>query len=307
MQENLPHGVCPKKKKASSSPFIAPLMSVGSRDQVKWVTDLKQVDKWVIFLFTVAKQKMTPKVKRGKDGRRIAPRKKVSSRAGFKEQLWSVADLDLAFEANKNKPPKEKPSKLAISKQTGIPYTTVCERLSGHCGDGKRGKIAGGRHQSEVLDEGEQAGNITNLSIARAISANPTQIRHFFNQYKEWVDNWELEYLPNNIWNVDECGVGDVAQPSTVVGVTGEHSFQTVSGEKPTNTTIVSYISAGGMTIPPLVIFKAARIKPEWREAAPTGYMIRGSASGYINAKLFQEYGEQFVRFVTEKKILTRD
>ena len=39
-----------KKKKISSSPFIAPLMSVGSRDQVKWVTpDFKWVIKWVIF------------------------------------------------------------------------------------------------------------------------------------------------------------------------------------------------------------------------------------------------------------------
>ena len=117
-----------KKKKASSFPFIAPLMSVGSRGQVKWVV------KRVIFPFTVVKQKTTPnKVKCGKDGRRIAPRKKASSGAGFKEQLWSVADLDLAFdlwEANKNKPPKEKLSKLAISKQTGIPYTTVYERLS---------------------------------------------------------------------------------------------------------------------------------------------------------------------------------
>ena len=146
-----------------------------------------------------------------------------------------------------------------------------------------------------------------NLLIARAISANPTQISHFFNQYKEWVDNWGLEYLPNNIWNINECEVADVPQPSTVVGVTGECSFQTMSGEKPTSTTIVSYISTGGMTMPPLVIFKAARIKPEWHKAAPTGYMIQGSASRYINAKLSQEYGEQFVCFVTEKKILTRD
>ena len=77
--------------------------------------------------------------------------------------MWSVANLDLAFdlwEANKNKPPKEKLSKLAISKQTGIPYTTVCERLSGCRGSGKRGKIVGGKHQSKVLDEGKQAGNI---------------------------------------------------------------------------------------------------------------------------------------------------
>ena len=139
-----------KKKKASSSPFIAPLMSVGSRDQVKPVTpDLKRLVKQVIFPFTVVKQKTTPhKIKRGKDSRRIAPRKKTSAGEGFKEQLCSVADLDLAFdlwEANKNKPPKEKLSKLAISKQTGIPYTTVCERLSGHRGGGRRGKIAGGK------------------------------------------------------------------------------------------------------------------------------------------------------------------
>ena len=39
-----------KKKKTSSSPFIAPLMSVGSREQVKRVTPgLKQVVKRVIF------------------------------------------------------------------------------------------------------------------------------------------------------------------------------------------------------------------------------------------------------------------
>ena len=99
-----------------------------------------------------------------------------------------------------------------------------------------------------------------NLLIARAISANPTQISYFFNQYKEWVDNWELEYLPNkHMETLMKCGVDDVPQPSTVVGVTGECSFQTVSGEKPTNTTIVSYISAGGMTMPPLVIFKISQ------------------------------------------------
>ena len=112
----------------------------------------------------MAKQKTTPhKIKHGKDSRRIAPRKKAITGEGSKEQLWSVAKLDLAFdlwEANKNKPPKEKLSKLAISKKTGIPYTTLCERLSGHQGGGKRGKITGGKHQSKVRDEGKQAGNI---------------------------------------------------------------------------------------------------------------------------------------------------
>ena len=56
--------------------------------------------------------------------------------------------------------------------------------------------------------------------------------------------------------------------------------------------------------MPPLIIFKVNKIKPEWQEAAPTGYMIRGSATGYINGRLFQEFGEHFVQFLTEKKIL---
>ena len=102
-----------KKKKTSSSPFIAPLMSVGSREQVKRVTPgLKRVVKRVIFPFTVAKQKTTPhKIKRGKDSRQIAPRKKASTGEGSKEQLWSVAKMDLVFDlwaANKDKPPKKK-------------------------------------------------------------------------------------------------------------------------------------------------------------------------------------------------------
>ena len=56
-----------------------------------------------------------------------------------------------------------------------------------------------------------------------------------------------------------------------------------------------------------MVIFKAAKIKPEWREAAPSGYMVRASQSGYINSRLFQEYGEHFVKYLIEKKILVGD
>ena len=73
---------------------------------------------------------------------------------------------------------------------------------------------------------------------------------------------------PNHIWNVDESGLGDVPKPQKVIGVTGERSFQTVSGEN-LQQTLVTYISAGGVAISPMVIFKASRVKDEWREAAP--------------------------------------
>ena len=65
-----------------------------------------------------------------------------------------MEDLDRAFdlwEKNKDLPPKERWSKNKISKETGIPYTTLCERVSGRRGGGKRGKIASGKHSAKVL------------------------------------------------------------------------------------------------------------------------------------------------------------
>ena len=136
-------------------------MSVGSRRNVK------RVIKQVIFLFLVARQKTTQKkVRRGKDGRIIAPRKPASAGHKVKEQKWPASELDRAFdlwEANKTKPKDEQMSKLAISKEVKIPYTTICERLSGRRGGGKRGKIAGGKRTPRVLNEGTQVGNFSKL------------------------------------------------------------------------------------------------------------------------------------------------
>ena len=53
-----------------------------------------------------------------------------------------------------------------------------------------------------------------------------------------------------------------------------------------------------------MVIFKNAAIKKKWREAAPSGYLLRASSSGYINSKIFFEYGEEFVKFLKRENIL---
>ena len=110
-------------------------------------------------LFSVGpKQKTTAKkIRRGKDGRVIAPRKAASAGRNIKEQKWKAEDMDLVFdlwERNKTLPPEKRLSKNQIHKQTGVPYTTVCERLSGRRGGGKRGKIAGGKRTPKVLEQG---------------------------------------------------------------------------------------------------------------------------------------------------------
>ena len=149
-----------RKKKTSTAPSCAGLMSVGSDPKFKRVgLNLKRVTKRVTFLFLVVRQKTTiKKVRRAKDGRVIAPQKKASAGEGSKEQQWKVEKLEEAFslwEKNKDLPPKEKLSMNKISKMTGIPYITLNERLTGRHGGGHRGKIVGGKHTAKVLKAGK--------------------------------------------------------------------------------------------------------------------------------------------------------
>ena len=146
--------------------------------------------------------------------------------------------------------------------------------------------------------------NAQNLLAARAMAVNPVQVDKFFELLKQWVRDWEIEFKPNNMWNVDETGISDVPKERRVIGISGEHVFQTVADEKGTTTTVVAFVSAGGLHVPPMIIFKAGKVKNIWREAAPSGYTLQRSDSGYINAELFAEYGAKFVDYLKEKNLL---
>ena len=69
------------------------------------------------------------------------------------------------WEANQNKPPKERLSKLAISKKTGIPYTTVCERLSGRRGGGRRGRLQEARGSPKFSRQVSKRVILTKLQV----------------------------------------------------------------------------------------------------------------------------------------------
>ena len=99
----------------------------------------------------------------GKDGWKIGIRRQASAGKNKKEQSWTEAQLNRAFdlwEKNPSLPPEERMSKRQIAIETEIPYTTLCERLSSRRGGGCWGKIAGGKWQAHILDTGKfQAGN----------------------------------------------------------------------------------------------------------------------------------------------------
>ena len=67
--------------------------------------------------------------------------------------------------------------------------------------------------------------NSQNISAAWAIGINPVQIEKFLELLVQWVIKWKIEFLPNNIWNIDESGLQDVSKSQKVIGVKGERAF----------------------------------------------------------------------------------
>ena len=53
-----------------------------------------------------------------------------------------------------------------------------------------------------------------------------------------------------------------------------------------------------------MVIFKAGRVKDILREAALSGYTIKCSELGYINADLFADHGDKFLNFLKDKNLV---
>ena len=140
----------------------APLMHARNRKticpKVKRVATVLLLvhSKWVIFKQVIslkmAKMKQTKKRRHtGKGGRLLGVRDPVSSHKGDELQKWKEKDMARAFQMKRDNP---KMSYMAIHKATGIPYTTICERLSGRRGTGE-GKCAGGCRTPRVLTKGK--------------------------------------------------------------------------------------------------------------------------------------------------------
>ena len=105
----------------------------------KWVNIFKRVVKRVIFFSSeMAKQKYS------------------MSHKGQRNQTWKAEKMDEAqqlLKENDNLPDNKKLSYRAIARKTGIPVTTIIERLSGRR-QGK-GHIAGGARKARVLSDGK--------------------------------------------------------------------------------------------------------------------------------------------------------
>ena len=92
-------------------------------------------------------------------------------------------------------------------------------------------------------------------SLARATGFNKPRVMSFFDILERIVD--EKKLTANRIFNADETGLSTVQKPQKILGRKGKHQIGAItSAERGQNTTCMFCVSATGMYVPPMLIFK---------------------------------------------------
>ena len=97
-------------------------------------------------------------------------------------------------------------------------------------------------------------------SLGRATSFNTKNVKVFYDKLGEVMDIYK--FSASQIWNVDETGVSTVVRPSEIVAGKGKRNVGVMtSGERGTNVTVVTAVSASGNTAPPMFVFPRKNYK----------------------------------------------
>lgn len=124
----------------------------------------------------------------------------------------------------------------------------------------------------------------------------------FFDNLTEVTTKYS--FRPGRIYNMDETGMSTVPNiVPKVVSTSGKKAVGKISSaERGELTTAVCAMSAVGSYLPPVLIFKRKRQKPELLNGAPPGTEMFVSDSGYINSDLFFQWIQHFQKHTNATK-----
>ncbi|XP_063241735.1 uncharacterized protein LOC134541920 [Bacillus rossius redtenbacheri] len=136
------------------------------------------------------------------------------------------------------------------------------------------------------------------LNEARAQKINKFIVNDYFRTLKDVMTKLDIAHMPERIYNVDEkgCRLSLHRQPF-VLAKTGSRRVHFRGKEHGENVTIVSCGNALGNVIPPMILFKGQRLKPEWADNLPAGSVVEMTAKGSMTSETFVKWLHHFSRY----------
>lgn len=136
------------------------------------------------------------------------------------------------------------------------------------------------------------------MNVARAQKLNKFIVGDHFDRLKKVYDKLELRDHPERIYNMDEKGCRlTIHHQQGVLAKKGAKRVHLQASEHAESVTIAGCVNALGTAIPPMVIFKGQRLKPELYDNLPPGSLVQKSAKGYMTNELFKEFLKHLAKY----------
>lgn len=133
-------------------------------------------------------------------------------------------------------------------------------------------------------------------SLARATAFNRTNVQLFFNNLKEAYQRHTGFEDGTRVYNLDETSTTTVQKPQKVLAPKGSNVCKVTSGERGVLVTTCCIVSATGHALPPAMVFPRKNFKAHMLHGAPAGTLGLASPTGWMNAELFVEVMNHFIK-----------
>lgn len=136
------------------------------------------------------------------------------------------------------------------------------------------------------------------MNPARAQKLNKAVVSDHFTKITELMTTLNIKDKPQNIYNMDAKGCRlTMHHQQCVLSERGVRRVHMVAPEHAENVTIVACCNAMGNSVPPMILFRGKRLKPEFCDNLPHGTLVKMAPKGSMTTQLFNDFLRHFAQY----------
>lgn len=143
------------------------------------------------------------------------------------------------------------------------------------------------------------------MNHARAQKLNKPIVMKHFEAVKKIYDELYICNHPERLYNMDEKGCRlTLHHQQKVLAKKGTKRVHFVAQEHAENVTIAMCVNTTGNSVPPMILFKGKRLKPEYCDNLPFGSLVQMAPKGSMTTELFVKFIAHLAKYKSPRSCL---